>query len=119
MEPLIILVTIYLLAVVITRTIKKKWLFHFAGRITMSALLLFTAAGHFIYPDGIALMLPGFIPYKQAVIYLTGIIEILAATGLLIPLSKINGVVADPVSGFDPSRKYPCSHPSCEFKNGH
>lgn len=85
MEPLIILVTIFLLAVVIIRIIKKKWQLNLAGRITMSVLLLFTAAAHFIYPEGMALMLPGFIPYKAAVIYLTGIIEILAATGLLIP----------------------------------
>ncbi len=85
MEPLIVLITVFLLALVITRIIKKKWLFPFAGRITMSTLLLFTAAGHFVYPDGMALMLPGFIPYKLEVIYVTGILEILAAIGLLIP----------------------------------
>ena len=85
MEPLIILVIIFLLAIVITRIIKKKWQLNLAGRITMSVLLLFTEAGHFIYPDGMALMLPGFIPYKLEVIYVTGIIEILAAIGLLIP----------------------------------
>ena len=85
MEPLIVLITVFLLALVITRIIKKKWLFAFAGRITMSTLLLFTAAGHFVYPEGMALMLPGFIPYKLEVIYVTGILEILAAIGLLIP----------------------------------
>lgn len=37
-------------------------------------------------------MLPGFIPYKTAIVYLTGVIEIAAAFGLLIPgLSVLTG----------------------------
>jgi uncharacterized membrane protein len=48
-------------------------------------MLLVTAIGHFLYPAGMALMLPDFIPFKKEVIYLTGIIEVAAAIGLLIP----------------------------------
>jgi uncharacterized membrane protein len=48
-------------------------------------MLLFTGVSHFLYPEGMALMLPGFIPFKKEVIYLTGVIEIAAAVGLLIP----------------------------------
>jgi uncharacterized membrane protein len=51
----------------------------------MSAMLLFTAVGHFAFTKGMAMMLPPFIPYKTEIVYLTGIIEIAAAVGLLIP----------------------------------
>ncbi len=36
------------------------------------------------------MMVPSFIPYKTEIIYLTGIIEIIAAIGLLIPNFKEN-----------------------------
>ena len=51
----------------------------------MSVMLLFTAYGHFVYSKGMILMIPGFIPFKLHLVYATGIIEIAAATGLLIP----------------------------------
>lgn len=52
----------------------------------MSAMLLFTAMGHFLFTKGMTMMMPGFIPYKTELVYLTGIIEIIAAIGLLTPL---------------------------------
>lgn len=51
----------------------------------MAALLLFTSIGHFMFTKGMAMMLPDFLPFKTGVVYLTGIIEIVAAIGLLIP----------------------------------
>jgi len=51
----------------------------------MSCMLVFTAIGHFIYTHGMSLMLPSFLPFRHEVIYLTGIIELCAAIGLLIP----------------------------------
>lgn len=65
--------------------IKHGWKFPLAGRIAMSVMLLLTGIGHFIYPAGMALMLPDFIPFKMELIYFTGLIEIAAAIGLLIP----------------------------------
>lgn len=56
-----------------------------SGRIAMSALLLFTAIGHLVYLNGMSLMIPSFIPYKKAIIMVTGIIEMATAAGLLIP----------------------------------
>jgi len=85
MEPLIILIVVFIITLVSAKIIKKVWLYSFAGCLAMSVMLMFTGAGHFLYPDGMALMLPGFIPFKKEVIYLTGIIEIAAAVGLLIP----------------------------------
>lgn len=85
MEPLIILVGTFLLSLFSIRLIKKSWMLGLAGRIGMSLMLLFTGVAHFMYPEGMALMLPGFIPFKTEVVYATGIIEIAAAIGLLIP----------------------------------
>ena len=84
MEPLIILILVFIITLVIVRIIKKAWLYSFAGCTAMSVMLIFTGISHFLYPDGMALMLPGFIPFKKEVIYLTGVIEIAAAAGLLI-----------------------------------
>jgi len=72
MKPLIVLVVAFLLALMILRATKKAWMLSFAGRLAMSTMLLFTALGHFLYPEGMALMLPEFIPFKKAIIFLTG-----------------------------------------------
>ena len=55
----------------------------------MSVMLVFTAIGHFAFTKGMAMMLPDFIPFKAEVIYLTGVVEIIAATGLLIPGCRV------------------------------
>jgi uncharacterized membrane protein len=51
----------------------------------MSVMLLFTAIGHFKFADGMSKMIPDFIPAKKQIVYVTGLIEILAAIGLLVP----------------------------------
>ena len=51
-------------------------------------MLLFTAVAHFVFTKGMAMMVPAFIPYKTAVVYITGILEIAAAIGLLLPGMK-------------------------------
>lgn len=85
MEPLIILIAVFIITLVIVKIIKKMWVYSFAGCMAMSVMLVFTGVSHFLYPDGMALMLPEFIPFKKEVIFLTGVIEIAAAAGLLIP----------------------------------
>ncbi len=85
MEPLIILIAVFIITLVIVKIIKKMWAYSFAGCMAMSVMLVFTGVSHFLYPDGMALMLPEFIPFKKEVIFLTGVIEIAAAAGLLIP----------------------------------
>jgi uncharacterized membrane protein len=51
----------------------------------MAVMLLFTSIAHFVFNKGMAMMIPGFIPFKSGVVYFTGLIEIAAAVGLLIP----------------------------------
>lgn len=85
MAPLIVLFTVFIITLILFRfTTKKNDLFS-AGQIAMSAMLLFTAIGHFIYTEGMAMMLPDFVPYAKEMIYFTGGLEIAAAAGLLIP----------------------------------
>lgn len=56
-------------------------------------MLLFTSAGHFMFTAGMSKMLPAFIPYRTATIYLTGLIEIAAAITLFIPAcKKVTGI---------------------------
>lgn len=55
----------------------------------MSAMLVFTAVAHFVFTKGMAKILPDLIPYKIEIIYLTGIIEIVAAIGLLTPSFRV------------------------------
>ena len=56
--------------------------FAWAARIAMSVMLLFTASGHFAFPRGMMMMIPAFIPFRMTLVYITGIIEIIAAVGL-------------------------------------
>ena len=55
----------------------------------MSIMLLFTSIGHFVYTQGMAMMMPGFIPYKTQLVYFTGVIEIFAAIGLHIQSIRV------------------------------
>src|SRR5690554_5877240 len=85
MEPLIVLITTFTLALFILRMPRKEFKWALAARVAMSAMLVFTAIGHFIYAPGMAMMIPGFIPFKVELVYFTAFIEIAAAIGLHIP----------------------------------
>ncbi|WP_456458296.1 DoxX family protein [Reichenbachiella sp.] len=63
--------------------------FALSGRIGMSAMLLFTAIGHFVFTKGMSMMLPDFVPFRIELVYLTGILEIAAAIGLFIPKFRV------------------------------
>lgn len=57
----------------------------FSGNIALCLILFFTAMGHFKFPDGMAKMIPSFIPLKKELVLITGILEILAGIALLFP----------------------------------
>ena len=92
MKPLIVLLSVFAISLLSTKIFRGNYEFAFSGRIAMSAMLVFTAVGHFVFTKGMTMMLPQFIPYKTEAVYLTGVIEIVAAIGLLIP--NFNGLVA-------------------------
>jgi uncharacterized membrane protein len=59
------------------------------GNGAMAAMLLFTGAGHFALTAGMMQMLPTFLPAKKAWVLATGVLEIAAAVGLLIPAVRM------------------------------
>ncbi|WPP50466.1 DoxX family protein [Catalinimonas niigatensis] len=89
MKPFIVLVATFAIAVIIFKIIRDQNEWALAARIAMSVMLVFTASAHFVFTEGMTMMLPGFIPLKREVVYLTGILEIAAAIGLLIPGYRI------------------------------
>ncbi len=89
MKPLIILTSVFAIALVAIKIFNGNYELALSGRIAMSAMLLFTAIGHFIFTKGMSMMLPDFIPFRTEIVYLTGVIEIVAAIGLFIPNFRI------------------------------
>lgn len=62
------------------------------ARVGLSLFFLFTSIGHFIKTEEMAAMLPASVPYRIWLIYVTGILELLGATGVWIPrLTKLTG----------------------------
>src|SRR5262249_38114 len=88
MKPLILLLAVFVLSLSALRLFDGHYEWALAGRIAMSAMLLFTAIGHFAFTRGMSMMIPSFIPFKREVVWLTGVIEAAAAIGLLIPQIK-------------------------------
>ncbi|MFT3749938.1 MAG: hypothetical protein QM768_16585 [Agriterribacter sp.] len=85
MKPLIVLIIVFVVALLSIKIIRDCYDVAFAARIAMSVMLLFTAIAHFAFSKGMEMMLPGFIPFKKAVVYFTGLAEIAAAIGLQVP----------------------------------
>lgn len=88
MKPLIILLLSFIIAVFVINIVKKEYDFALSARISMSIMLIFTAIGHFIFTKGMSMIIPKIIPFKEAIVYLTGVFEILLAIMLLIPKFK-------------------------------
>jgi len=88
MKPLIVLVVVFVVAMGVNWLGGSNVNYSLSGAIAMSAMLLLTAFGHFKFEKGMEAMLPAIIPYKKVVVFSTGIIEIAAAIGLLIPQLK-------------------------------
>ncbi len=84
MKPLIVLVVAFLTSALITWVGATRIDYGLCGRIAMAFMLVFTAVGHFVFTSGMAQMLPAFVPFRKELVYFTGIIEIVAAAGLLL-----------------------------------
>ena len=90
--PEIILPIVFLISLFILKIMNKGLQYALSARIAMATMLVITGVAHFFYTEGMALMLPDFIPYKRPIVYATGIIEIIAAMGMLIPAyQKLTG----------------------------
>ncbi len=83
---LLIIVGTYASLTVLDRTVHSLQLSpSLRGRLSLAAFFLFTGASHFFMPEEMASMLPAAIPMRIVIIYVTGVLEILGAIGLLIP----------------------------------
>ena len=89
MKPLLVLLISFAIVIFVIKVIRKEYKVALSARIAMSVMLLFTSIGHFVFTKGMVLMMPDLIPYKKEIVYLTGIIEILAAIGLQIPRVRV------------------------------
>ena len=88
MKPLIVLLVSFVIALIVTRLILGDFNIALSGRSAMALMLAFTEIGHFAFTKGMAMMIPDFIPFKKALVYFTGVIEILAAADFLSLLIK-------------------------------
>ena len=92
MIPVAILLTVYLLTLLVAKIFKLELTARGAGRIGLAAMLVFTASMHFTYTEGMALMIPDFMQYREAIVIVTGILEVGFIIGLLLPGTwKITG----------------------------
>lgn len=92
MKPLIVLLLSFAISIFVIKILRKEYDVALSARIAISIMLLFTAIGHFAFTKGMSMMIPEFIPFKESVVYLSGIFEILLALGLLIPkFQRVSG----------------------------
>lgn len=89
MKPLIVLLSVFLLAIFVIKLLTLKYDLPLAGRIGMCAMLFFTAMGHFVFTKGMSMMIPSIVPIKTEIVYITGVLEVLLAMGLLIPSLRV------------------------------
>jgi uncharacterized membrane protein len=85
MKLLTILFVTFILSLLGTKVFQGDWNFLFSGNLGMAAFIIFTGLAHFKFQKGMALMIPEVIPGKMFWVYFTGILEIAAGIGLMIP----------------------------------
>ena len=85
MKLLTILFTTFVLSLVATKIFQGDWNFLFSGNLGMAVFIIITGFSHFKFQKGMAMMIPDFIPAKLFWVYFTGIIEVAAGIGLMIP----------------------------------
>ncbi|CAI9677950.1 MULTISPECIES: DoxX family protein [Elizabethkingia] len=85
MKLLSILFSVFIIALLATKIIQGEWNWTFSGNLGMAVFIIFTGFSHFKFQKGMALMIPDFIPYKMFWVYFTGVLEIAAGIGLMIP----------------------------------
>ncbi|WP_435133492.1 DoxX family protein [Formosa sp. A9] len=82
MKPLIVLIVTFAISLLTLKISNGRWDYFLSARIAMSVMLLFAALGHFLFTDGMILMIPNSIPFKKEIVYATALIEIAGAVGL-------------------------------------
>ncbi|MDR4894393.1 MULTISPECIES: DoxX family protein [unclassified Chryseobacterium] len=85
MKLLVILFITFILALLGTFLVQGKPDFIFSGNLGMAVFIIFTGFSHFKFQKGMAMMIPDVIPARMFWVYFTGVLEIAAGIGLMIP----------------------------------
>lgn len=94
MKVLLVLIISFILTTVIFRLFIDDWNIILSGNIAMMLMLWFASLGHFMFTKGMVMMMPAFIPFKGALVYLTGVMEIILGALLIINTTRhIAGVI--------------------------
>ena len=88
MGVLVVLIVTFLASLGITWAGSGEPAYILSGNIAMCAMLQFTALGHFKFPEGMKRMIPPFVPFKKALVLITGLIEIAAGIALLFTATR-------------------------------
>ena len=88
MKPLLVLLCVFGLLLLATYLLAGGPDYLLAGNGAMAAMLLFTGVGHFAFTNGMAQMLPKFMPARKAWVVATGVLEIAAAIGLMLAATR-------------------------------
>jgi uncharacterized membrane protein len=83
--PEAILPIVLIISLIIFKLTRKEYEVALSARIAMAVMLLAAGIAHFVYTQGMALMIPELIPYRTGMVYITGVLEIAAAVAILIP----------------------------------
>jgi uncharacterized membrane protein len=84
MAPLLVLLSVFAVVYLADRFILTGRIgLGLAGRIAMAAMLILTGIAHFTSTDTMVQIMPDILPAKRELVYLTGVLELLAAAGLL------------------------------------
>lgn len=94
MKVLLVLIISFILTTVISRLFVDDWNIMLSGNVAMMLMLWFASLGHFMFTKGMVMMMPSFIPFKGALVYLTGIMEIILGPLLIINTTRhIAGII--------------------------
>lgn len=85
MKLLVILFATFILALLGTFLVQGRADFIFSGNLGMAVFIIFTGFSHFKFQKGMAMMIPDVIPARMFWVYFTGVLEIAAGIGLMIP----------------------------------
>ncbi|WP_298733888.1 hypothetical protein [uncultured Chitinophaga sp.] len=85
METLAVLIPGFVISALICRWTTGEWRLTFSANLAMCLMLFLTATGHVLFTKGMAMMVPPFIPFKTAIVYITGVMEVLMGLALLVP----------------------------------
>ncbi|MDJ0737362.1 MAG: hypothetical protein QNJ47_25410 [Nostocaceae cyanobacterium] len=94
MVILIVLLATFAAAILVRLITQRQINFYLCGRIAFAAMLFFAGVSHFFLDDGMVKMLPEFVPLRYLIIYVTGVMELVFAVGLLIKnYSRLTGIL--------------------------